>query len=222
MPAISNPNPLYRIDECQDLMADGYIGDENGNLVFLSVWARDTAITQFLARLTLGKAEDGLEQFHIVSNQGGSFPVFIGNLDRLEKRSTRAYRKTLFGSVVNLWLFDRRCIQPDKANASALVILPRNAVDQRDRLWRTVRETCPLPLLEPWRDTVLDLLDSQDMLRSLPLALGPLVGHRLAINVPRLTNELGALIRNRVLTVDEAMPDPQPAYASQQLELLAA
>ena len=44
MPALSSPKTLYRIDECHDLMADAVVGDENGNLVFISLWARDTAV----------------------------------------------------------------------------------------------------------------------------------------------------------------------------------
>ena len=41
MPTLSSPQPLYRIDECPDLMVDGCVADEHGNLVFLSIWARD-------------------------------------------------------------------------------------------------------------------------------------------------------------------------------------
>src|SRR3546814_9693076 len=33
---------------------------DQGNLIFLSIWARDTAVQQFLARLTLGRDEQGL------------------------------------------------------------------------------------------------------------------------------------------------------------------
>ncbi len=40
MPALSSPTTLYRIDECADLMADACIRDEQGNLIFISVWAR--------------------------------------------------------------------------------------------------------------------------------------------------------------------------------------
>ena len=36
MPASTSSNVLYRIDECPDLMADGCIGDEHGNLWPLS------------------------------------------------------------------------------------------------------------------------------------------------------------------------------------------
>jgi len=126
--------------------------------------------------------------------------VFVGNVDRLEKRMTRAYRRTPFGSPSNVWLFDRRCVKPDKANARALALLPRDSDHRLDRLWTLVQDTCPLPLLDHWRETVLELLQSHEMLTRLPFALGPLVGHQLAIDVPALTQALGSLIRSDVLT----------------------
>ena len=208
MPAPSSPKTLYRIDECPDLMADGVVGDENGNLVFLSIWARDTAVQEFLARLTLGRDAQGLEQFHVITEQGASVPVFVGNVENLEKRTTRAYRRTLFGSLSNVWLFDRRCVRPDKANASALAILQRDTPHRLDRLWTLVRDTCPLPLLDPWRELVLELLQAKSMLTRLPFALGPLEGHRLIIDVPVLTQTLGCLIRSGALSAEMSRPHP--------------
>jgi hypothetical protein len=82
-----------------------------------------------------------------------------------------------------------RCVKPDKANASALALLPRER-PPADRLWMLVRDTCP-PLLDHWRETVLELLQ-REMLARLPFALGPLEGHRLAIDVPALTLALGS------------------------------
>jgi len=61
MPAFHPSRTLCRIDECPDLMAGGCVGDEQDNLVFLSIWARDTAVQEFLARLTLGRDEQGLD-----------------------------------------------------------------------------------------------------------------------------------------------------------------
>jgi hypothetical protein len=203
MPALSSPATLYRIDECPDLMADACVGDDQGNLVFVSLWARDTAIQQFIARLTLGRDADGLDQFHLVTAQGSSIPLFIGSVDRLEKRMTRVYRRTLFGSMVNLWLFDRRCTRPDKSNASALALLPRSTVDPTARLWRLVRDTCPLPLLDHWQDQVLAHLRAHAMLQRLPVAIGPLDGYHLAMDVPALTQALGDLIRRGTLTAHE-------------------
>jgi hypothetical protein len=201
MPKLLSPEPLYRIDECPDLMADGCVCDQNGHLVFLSLWGRDTAVQEFLARLTLGQDPQGLDRFHLVTEQDRSLPVFVGNVEMLEKRTTRALRRTLFGSMIHLWLFDKRCVKPDKANASALAILPKELSDRSQRLWTLVQETCPLPLLDHWRDTVLDLLESRTMLSSLPFALGALEGYRLALDVPALTSALGDLIRGGSLGI---------------------
>ena len=218
MSASSSPQLLYRIDECGDVMADACVCGEDGDLVFLSVWARDTAIQQFLARLTLGRDEDGLDQFHLITDQGGSVPVFVPSVERLEKRLTRSYRRTLFGSLVNLWLFDRRCVRPDKSTTSALALLPRAAADPTSRLWLLVKETCPLPLLDHWQEAVMALLRDRDMLHDLPVALGPLQGFRLGLDVPALTEALGGLIRQGVLT---AHPAAQPATAQRELEAVA-
>ena len=197
-----SPRPLFRIDECPDLMADACVGDGDGKLVFLSLWARDTAAQEFLARLTLAQDARGLRQFHVLNEAGASFLLFAGQIERLEKRLTRVYRRTLFGSLVNVWLFDERCIRPDRANAQALALLPRDSSCRMDRLWALSRETCPLPLLDHWRDPVLEILRGTAMLSRLPLALGPLEGFSLAIDVPALTKALGELIREEALTVD--------------------
>lgn len=206
MPTQSSSRPLYRIDECAELMVDACLCDEQRTLVFLSLWGRDTAVQEFLARLTLGEKEDGLSRFHLLTDEHRSIPVFVGNVERLEKRTTRAFRRTLFGSMLHVWLFDRCCIKPDKANASALALLPKDAVSHTERLWTLVRETCPLPLLDHWRDTVLELLQSRSMLTPLSFALGSLGGYRLAIDVPALTAALSELIRSDRLDIAQSLP----------------
>jgi hypothetical protein len=183
-------------------MADACVGDEDGHLVFLSVWGRDTAVQEFIARLTLAHEARELTGFHVVNEAGAAFRFFVGNVENLEKRFTRAYRRTLFGSLVNVWLFDSRCVHPDQANSRALALLPRDSSSRLERLWRLTRETCPLPLLDHWRETVLEILHARAMLTRLPLALGPLEGYRLAIDVPVLSATLGELIRRDALTAE--------------------
>ncbi|MCW5706930.1 hypothetical protein [Shinella sp.] len=207
MPDPSSSPRLFSIMECSDLMADACVCDDAGNLVFLSVWARDTAIQQFLARLTLGAGEHGLDRFDLVCEEPGDdadpVTVLVGDARRLEKRATRVFRRTLFGSMVNLWLFDQRCVKPDKSNSTALALLRRDDGNRIDRLWTLVQDTCPLPLLDHWRDTVMTLLMQRSMLVRLPTSLGPLEGHRLAIDVPALTTALGDLIRAGTLGVSQ-------------------
>ncbi|MDR2452367.1 MAG: hypothetical protein LBE85_11510 [Candidatus Accumulibacter sp.] len=208
-----SPKPLFRLDECPELLADACVADEGGELVFLSLWARDTAVQEFLARLTLAHDQEGLDEFHLVNESGAAFQIGVGNTERLEKRLTRAYRRTLFGSLTNVWLFDRRCLRPDQANARAFSLLPRDSAHRIDRLWALTKETCPLPLLDPWRDTVLDILQARGMLTRLPPVLGPLEGYRLRIDVPALTLALGNLIRQDALSVDA--PGPMASEARQ-------
>ncbi len=186
---------LYPIVECPELMADACLCDEQRNLVFLSTWGRDTAAQEFLARLTLAPEHGGLDQFHLAVDETVKVPVFVSNADRLAKRSTRAFRRTLFGSLVHVWVFDKRCVSPDKTNASALAILPKRAPNLTDRLWVLVRDTCPLPLLDHWRDSVMDLLRTEGMLTPLSFSFGPVEGYRLTIDVPAVTATLGGLIR---------------------------
>ena len=191
---LSSPRPtsLYLIDECPDLYVDACVCDEQRNLVFFSAWGRDTALQEFLARLTLGTSENGLEQFHIVVD-GRSLVVFP-NTDQLEKRTTRQFRGTLFGSLLHLWLFDRRCAQPDRANHFAYALL-ENGQSPRQRLWPLITQTCPLPLLPHWREPVMDKLTQHDMLQPLAGALGAVTAWRLSLQLDVLEPALGDLIR---------------------------
>ena len=200
MTSRSSQTPLGTIDECADLMVDACLCDEQNDLMFLSIWARDTAVQEFLARLTLGPDEDGLNHF-TVRTQQASFPVFVRNVNLLQKRTTRTIPRTLFGSLVHLWLIDGRCIEPDKANAKAMAIFPKDASDRDSRLWSLVKKTCPLPLLDHWRDSILELLHSRSMLTTLPVSLGELQGYQLALDVPTLTTVLGSLIREGTLEI---------------------
>lgn len=197
---------LYAIEECQDLMADACLCDDDRRLIFVSLWGRDTAVLEFLARLTLTTGEHSLDQFHLVTDEHLSIPVFVGDSSRLEKRQTRVLNRTLFGSLLNVWLFDKRCIRPDKANGTALALLAKNTPSCSERLWALVQDTCPLPLLDHWRDSVLELLEATSMLTPLSFALGPLAGYRLTIDLPVLTWRLGEMIRNGALTIDDTVP----------------
>lgn len=190
---------LYRIEELPDLYVDACVCDEQRNLIFLSAWGRDTAMQEFLARLTLGTDDNGLDQFHIVMD-GRSIPVFP-NIGMLEKRTTRQLRGTLFGSLLHLWLFDNRCAQPDRANHYAYALIDQ-AQQPMQRLWPLIRETCPLPLLDHWREPVMDVLKDHQMLHPLTGAIGSITAWRLSLQLEALETALGSLIRQGKLTTE--------------------
>lgn len=211
MPKRLSPSPLCRIAELPDLMVDGCVCDERNTLVFASFWGRDTALQEFIARVTLHTDEKGIDRFHVITEEDREFPVFIGHVDQLDKRTTRTFTGTLFGSMVHLWMFDKRCVKPDKSNATALAILAAEASIRARRLWTLVQETCPVPLLDHWGEIVMAFLKSQGMLAPLPFAIGPVEGYRLSIDVRSLSAALGDLIREGTLDATprtEAPPEP--------------
>ncbi|MDF3866225.1 MULTISPECIES: hypothetical protein [Pseudomonas] len=194
-----SPTQLFQIEELPDLYVDACVCDEQRNLVFLSAWGRDTVLQEFLARLTLGREENGIDQFHVIVD-GRRLPVFPDQ-DLLEKRTTRQFRGTLFGSLLHLWLFDRRASAPDQANHFAFALLERDE-DPHHRLWPLVMETCPLPLLPHWREPVMGVLIQHQMLTALPGAIGNVCAWRLALQLDVLEPSLGELIRRGELTTE--------------------
>ncbi|KPX38369.1 MULTISPECIES: hypothetical protein [Pseudomonas syringae group genomosp. 2] len=188
---------LFTLIECPDLYVDACACDEQRNLVFFSAWGRDTAIQEFIARLTLNANEGGIEQFH-VDTAGHVLPVFP-NVDMLEKRTTRQFRGTLFGSLLHLWLFDRRCEVPDKANHFAYALL-RPGEKPQESFWSLVIDTCPLPLLQHWQRPVMDLLIRHSMLFALPGQIGPVAVWKLSIDLNVFQRDIGEMIRGGFLS----------------------
>jgi len=144
---------LSPIPEVPGLFVDALLTDKGNNLLFLSVWGRDTVCQEFLARLSLSVNEGGLDRF-----QAGSDFVQIGNPDRLGKKSCRV-AQTIFGDMAQIWLYDRIAERPDKANRRGY-LLHHAGEDPKvvnGRLWQLVKEICHLPLLDHWREPFTSL-----------------------------------------------------------------
>ncbi|MCR6651273.1 MAG: hypothetical protein NVV73_07180 [Cellvibrionaceae bacterium] len=138
--------------DCMDqVYCDGLLTDDAGSLLFMSVWGRDTAISQFLARLTLPDHPDGIGRF-IATGDGERISVSIPNAKLLDKEQGRASR-SLFGDLVQLFVFAESLRAPDRENRAAWVVYRdgESAVD----IWPLMIETCHVPLLPQWRDVLV-------------------------------------------------------------------
>jgi hypothetical protein len=194
---------LFQILESPGLFVDAALTDESCSLLFLSVWGRDTAAQEFIARLSLKPSDGGLDSFRIkpVSGDGRARLINTGNVERLEKLTGRT-AQTLFGSLTQMWLFDPLCRQPDLSNRRALVLARTGEAPavMEDRVWRVVRDTCHLPLLSHWRPTILTVCHDQEWTKPLP-------GHGLDAVWIELSPEaiepvITGLIRHQALTLD--------------------
>lgn len=194
---------LMPITETPGLYADAALTDEGHNLLFLSLWGRDTAIQEFRARLSLPVHEGGLDSFRL-EGQGMPF-VQVGNPERLMNDSGRTPPQVIFGSLVHLWLYDRLAVEPDRANRRALLLYhpgegstAEGETSLRQRLWSLVTETCHLPLLPAWRDTLLEAFQAAGWIRDLQ-GVG-LSAYALDLGDDEVENVVSRLIREHRLT----------------------
>ena len=199
---------LMSITEAPGLFADAVVTDQS-TLVFLSLWGRDTAIQEFLARLSLPMQEGGLAAFWLGTGleADGSTYVQVGGADRLQKDTGRMPKANLFGDVAHLWLYDRLALSPDYANRRALLFYrpgEEQSASMTQRLWAVVKDTCHLPLLDHWRETVLAGMEAVGWIKRLE-GIG-LNAIQVSLPEAQVEETVQHWIRQGHLTVDKMPP----------------
>lgn len=194
------PN-LYAIREYPELFADACCVNSDDDCLFLSLWGRDTAVQELLARLTLPLSQDGIDTLHIMEGET-TYRVRFRNMDNYDKRTTRAFQKTRFGNLVQVWLFDLRCVSPDRANLESIVLIERDDPELiNSKLWQRVTDLCPLPLLDHWQEEVMSWLHQQAIFLA-ETSLGPLCAWEIKLDQAVIATRLSGLIRTGVLTIE--------------------
>ena len=167
---------LMQVDEAPELFADAVLVDAADNLLFLSLWGRDTALQEFLARLSLPSHEGGLDSFFLrPGSSENDLPrrklVQIGDTDRLDHYSGRM-PTNIFGDMAHLWLFNRLVTEPDLANRRTIVLFKPDQVSTgagrevvHGRIWQLTKAICHLPLLDHWIEPVTEAFRSRDWIK---------------------------------------------------------
>jgi hypothetical protein len=159
MPA--NAAPLYAVRECSDVFVDAALRDNSGELLFLSAFGRDTAILQFFASFTLPVTNGGRNAFTLV-RESETHRVAVTDANSLEKLTGRLPRGNLFGNLVHAWLYKGDFIKPDRSNRSVLVLRFGETEEAfMLRVWLLLRDLCPVPLLDHWREPLLSALGAE-------------------------------------------------------------
>lgn len=140
---------LLTLSEIHEVYADAFLTDEANHLLFLSVWGRDTALQEFLARLQLSRSDNGIKDFHITGGEINQY-VTIPNVENLDKTIAKTSRNTLLGELTQLWIYDKIAVSADLANHRALMIYSND--DVQNDPWPIIKNVCPLPLLDEWRE----------------------------------------------------------------------
>lgn len=155
---------LYKVVELADLFVDACLRNESGELMFLSVYGRDTAIQQFKASMQLKPNSGGISNFSLRNCNGSAetpHTVQVGNPDRFEVYSGRFPKDNLFGNLTHLWIYDPVLIKPNKATKIGWVMLnqPWDGAEVRDQLlsgvWGLYKNLSPVPLLDDWQSAIM-------------------------------------------------------------------
>jgi len=174
---------LYTLLEQSDVFVDACVSDLNTQLLFLSVYGRDTSLQQLMARLHQPTSQGGVESLTL-GQPGGSlvdFKALVGDAKRLEKIAGRMPKAGLLGNLAHAWIFDRRLLELDHAARAGWLFDQQHgrAVPNGDA-WRLVQELSSVPLLPSWREPVLAHLQAtRAMVRA--ASIGPVCAVRIEL-----------------------------------------
>ncbi len=219
---------LWRIREFSDVFLDALVRNEAGQLMFASLYGRDTAIQQLLAAFSLPVTSGGVDRItlnpveappHVGDGVVGVVPLhptmstaddprgvaFIGDATRLTKLAGKLPKKSLFGPVSHVFIYDTLVIDPDTANGRAWVLTLGEGHEHRQSVWAMIQRISPVPLIDAWREPVLAVLGetiAQDLNQSAGVTwptLGPIEASLIDLG-DTFTQAISDLVQRRVLT----------------------
>lgn len=202
------------VESSTPLFLDAYLMDGE-RWIFGSFWGSETTMQEFFARLTLANHEQGLRSFTLQSATGERQRIFAGRVDDLTKVTGRTPNTTVLGSFCNVWIFDPVLQKPDRTNGEAYIIgRPSESRAQMWlRAWASVQSLSQVPLLEHWRDEVMELLTANEWLK--PLIGVGVQGYRIAIPAEAFEGAISQGVKAGLLALEENATDGYQSSAPQ-------
>lgn len=195
---------MFKIQHFVDLYVDACIRDDAGKLVFMSVFGRDTAVRELMARIHLNDGSKlGLTELVLIGcdywHHGQKHTVYLPDPKTLDKTTGRM-PTAMYGDLTHMWVYREGLHEPDKGAKQAWVIRPggqsaENMEVLREQVWQVVCELAAVPLLAHWRDAVLAAI-WPDMVFKMGQSTDGLVN-------PLFSKPLGKLVAFRVCLRDD-------------------
>ncbi|MES2353123.1 MAG: hypothetical protein V4568_01775 [Pseudomonadota bacterium] len=203
--------PLYRVREMSDVFVDACVRDTSGDLLFLSCYGRDTALTQLFAAFSLSPAQGGFTQITLEADDGCVHRVGIAGAERFKKLAGRLPKDNLFGNVAQTWIYDPIVLEPDRSNRIGWVLLDLNSASSEAsairteidrRVWAMYQILSPVPLLPAWERPIRNATREavHDMQASPFPALGRISA--LLVHLPaEFSEQVSQLVKTRVIDI---------------------
>ncbi len=238
---------LWGIREFSDVFLDTLVRNEAGQLMFASLYGRDTAIQQLLAAFSLSVTSGGVAHItlkpveappRVADGVVGVVPLhpatpaaddprgvaYIGDAARLTKLAGKLPKKSLFGPVSHVFIYDSLVIDPDTANGRAWVLTQGDGPEHLHSVWAMIQRISPVPLIDAWMapvleylgDAVIKDLSPQNLSTVTWPTLGPIQASVIDLG-ESFSQAISELVQRRVLT----RPDAAGAVIQQELPLAA-
>ena len=157
---------MFPLTQVHQVFCDAFLVGERRNLLFCSLWGRDTSIQQLRAMLTLPTREGGIDQLE-VDRPSARVCAMVDAPERLKSLSGRQMTAQ-FGELVHYWLYDPLLEKPDQANRKAVWVQPKVDDDPTqpiethlEVLWPLVKQLVHLPLDDRWMQHLISTFVEQ-------------------------------------------------------------
>jgi hypothetical protein len=200
------------VESTTPLFVDAYLMDGD-RWVFGSFWGSETTMQEFFARLTLANHEQGLRSFTLLSASGESQRIYAGRVVDLTKVTGKTPPTTVLGSFCNVWIFDPSLQQPDRTNGESYIIgrPDETRAQMWLRAWSSVQSLSQVPLLEHWRNDVMELLTANEWLK--PLVGVGVQGFRIALPAEDFEQAVSQGVKTGLLGLEDSA-EPQANQSS--------
>jgi hypothetical protein len=203
---MQDSQPLFSVIESNTpLFLDAYLLDGD-RWIFGSFWGSETTMQEFFARLTLSNHEQGLRSFTLQSATSEKQQIYAGRVNDLTKVTGRTPPTTVLGSFCNVWIFDPALQKPDRSNGEAFIIGKPDETRAQIflRAWDSVQSLSQLPLLDHWRNDVMEMLMANEWIK--PLIGVGVQGIRIAIPAERFEEVISYGIKTGLLPLENETP----------------
>lgn len=142
------------------LYCDAFLLDANQKLMFMSFWGNETVSLEFFARITIPNHEFGIRDIGFVEEENMPLQknICVGDPKTLKKFVTKTTHSTIVGTQCHVFIFDERLLKPDRMNMQSIIYREPDESDPSywDRVWREVKQTSRIGLLDDWKDVLLE------------------------------------------------------------------
>ena len=207
-----------------DVFSDSMIMTDSGNLVFASLWGRDTGIQQLLGMWTLGDTECGATSLTLKDPETDlqRYSCSVRNVD-LTKTSSHA-KGTLLGDLVHTFIYDKKCLSGEGNNRRFWLLnspFEETCNYSDKRIWDTVKRASPVPLLDTWKKDVLSIIRDNQWLTELH-------GFNMSAtlidlsDIPMVESALSSAVKSGVLQIEGIEPPEMSPSQQESTPLLTS